>query len=77
MYFYNYMKGALTKMVNALIPRQKEDKSIFVSRKYNSSLTVTKRKTSLQGKSVLCTTKYFQSDGVDEDENDEDSEETE
>lgn len=77
MYSYKYMKGALTKMVKALIPRQKEKRSIFVSRKYNSSLTTIKRKKSLQGKSVLCTTKYFQSDGVDVDEGAEDSEETE
>ena len=75
MYFYIYMKGALTKMVNALIPRQKEKKSVFVSQKYDSSRTFMKRKGPLRGKSVLCTEKYFQSEGVDAGE--ESSKETE
>ena len=61
------MKGALTKMVKALVPRQKKEKSIFVSTKYNSRITSAKRRISLQGKSSLCTKKYFQSDGVFED----------
>ncbi len=76
MHFYNYMKGALTKMVKALVPRQERSKSVFVSQKYNSNLTALKKGKSLQGKSILCTTKYFQSDGVDVDEGQENGEET-
>lgn len=76
MHFYNHLKGALTKMVNALKPRKKE-KSMLVSRKYDSSLTLAKRRKLLQGKSVLCTTKYYQSDGVDVDEDEENCEEAE
>jgi len=75
MHIYNYMKGALTKMVKALIPRQSTAKSTLVKQKYNSSLTKVRKRKLLQGKSVLCTVKYFQSDGVDVDENEEKCEE--
>ncbi len=77
MRIYNYMKGALTKMVKALIPRQSKAKSTLVKQKYNSSLTKVRKRKSLQGKSVLCTVKYFQSEGVDVDEEEKCEEETE
>ena len=65
---YSCVKGALTKMVKALVPRQRKEKSVFVTQKFNSKFTVAKKRNLSQNKSFLCTEKYFQTEGVTNDE---------
>lgn len=68
MHIYIYVKGALTKMVKALIPRSSKAKSVLVSQKYDRKISVRKKRKPTYGKSLLCTVKYYQSEGVTENE---------
>lgn len=74
-----YMKGALTKMVKAFAPRQKIIKSILVTEKFNSNSNrkATIKFDTLQGRSLLCTTKFFQNEGMDGYEDEEEQEDDE
>lgn len=68
MQIHIYVKGALTKMVKALTPHSAKAKSVLVSQKYNRIIPVRKKQKPTYGKSFLCTEKYYQGEGVTENE---------